>query len=93
MILDNGSPTLIDLEEVRADGWFEQLGEESPDFDELCQVLGRRFVAFAFITGVRVTAVDCRPGRTTTSSNSAGTRCSPCRWRAGSNARRGIVSS
>ena len=57
MILDNGSPTLIDLEEVRADGWFEQLGEESPDFDELCQVLGRRFVAFAFITGVRVTAI------------------------------------
>jgi hypothetical protein len=55
--LDNGTRTLIDLEEIRADGWFEQLGEESPDFDDLCQVLGSRFVAFAFIAGVRVTAI------------------------------------
>lgn len=55
------SRTLIDLEEVRADGWFEQLGEELPEFDELCQVMGRRFVAFSFIAGVRITGLAYDP--------------------------------
>jgi tetratricopeptide (TPR) repeat protein len=47
----------MDLGEVRADGWFEQLGEEVADFDQLCQVLGRRFLAFSFITGVRISSI------------------------------------
>jgi tetratricopeptide (TPR) repeat protein len=48
---------VIDLEEIRADGWFEQLGEEMPDFDQLCEVMGKRFLAFSFITGVRISSV------------------------------------
>jgi tetratricopeptide (TPR) repeat protein len=52
---------VIDLEEVRADGWFEQLGEEIPDFDQLCQVVGRRFVAFSFISGVRISSIAYDP--------------------------------
>jgi tetratricopeptide (TPR) repeat protein len=59
--LELGSRKLIDLEDVRADGWFEQLGEELPDFDELCQVMGRRFVAFSMIAGVRVTSIAYDP--------------------------------
>jgi tetratricopeptide (TPR) repeat protein len=52
---------VVDLDEVRADGWFEQLGEDVPEFDQLCQVIGRRFVAFSFITGVRISSVAYDP--------------------------------
>jgi tetratricopeptide (TPR) repeat protein len=48
---------VIDLAEIRADGWFEQLGEEMPEFEQLCQVMGKRFLAFSFITGVRISAI------------------------------------
>jgi tetratricopeptide (TPR) repeat protein len=59
--LEQVSRKLVDLEEIRADGWFEQLGEEIPDFDQLCQVIGKRFVAFSFITGVRISSVAYDP--------------------------------
>lgn len=45
------------LDDVRADGWFERLGEGSPTFGQLCDVVGARFVAFAVVAGVRITAV------------------------------------
>jgi hypothetical protein len=47
----------IPLALVRADGWLERLGEGSTDFDALREVIGERFIAFAFIAGVRVTAL------------------------------------
>ena len=45
------------LDGVRADGWFERLGEGSADFPQLCEVVGERFVAFSVISGVRITAL------------------------------------
>lgn len=45
------------LDDVRADGWFERLGEGSPTFGQLCDVVGPRFVAFAVVAGVRITSV------------------------------------
>ncbi|HEY2733515.1 MAG TPA: hypothetical protein VGI70_06000, partial [Polyangiales bacterium] len=48
---------VIDLADVRTDGWFEQLADEIPEFEQLCELLGSRFVAFSFIAGVRITAV------------------------------------
>ena len=45
------------LDDVRADGWFERLGEGSPTFSQLCDVVGARFVAFAVVAGVRITSV------------------------------------
>ncbi len=51
----------IDLGEIRADGWFEQLASEMPEFEQLCQVLGQRFVAFSFIAGVRITSISFDP--------------------------------
>jgi len=42
---------------VRADGWFERLGEGSPNFDQLCEAVGDRFVAFSVVAGVRITAL------------------------------------
>jgi tetratricopeptide (TPR) repeat protein len=55
------SQDVIDLGEVRTDGWFEQLSGEIPEFDQLCELLGARFVAFSFIAGVRITAVAFDP--------------------------------
>lgn len=47
----------IRLDAARADGWFERLGEGSPNFQQLCDVVGERFVAFSVIAGVRITAL------------------------------------
>ena len=47
----------IGLSAVRADGWFERLGEGSPNFRQLCEVVGERFVAFSVIAGVRIMAL------------------------------------
>ena len=52
---------IIDLADIRADGWFEQLASEIPEFEQLCQVLGARFVAFSFIAGVRITSISYDP--------------------------------
>jgi hypothetical protein len=52
---------VIDLALVRTDGWFEQLAAEIPEFTQLCELLGQRFVAFSFIAGVRITAVAYDP--------------------------------
>jgi hypothetical protein len=50
-----------DLNELRADGWFEQLGEEIPEFEQLCQIVGRRFVAFSFVASVRISSIAYDP--------------------------------
>jgi tetratricopeptide (TPR) repeat protein len=47
----------IPLDDVRADGWFDRLAEDSPSFGRLCEVVGARFVAFSVIAGVRITAL------------------------------------
>jgi tetratricopeptide (TPR) repeat protein len=52
---------LIDLSDVRADGWLEELGEDIPEFDQLCSVIGRRFVGFSFIAGVRISSIAYDP--------------------------------
>lgn len=59
--LTSGTPDPLDLSEIRTDGWFEQLAEEIPEFEQLCEVLGARFVAFSFIAGVRISAISYEP--------------------------------
>jgi tetratricopeptide (TPR) repeat protein len=49
--------TFVDLESVGSNNWFNQLGKEIPGFEQLCEILGERFVAFAFISGIRVSAI------------------------------------
>ena len=49
------------LDKARADGWLEQLGEGSQGFEQLCEVVGRRFVAFSVIAGIRITALTVDP--------------------------------
>lgn len=49
------------LDKARADGWLEQLGEGSQGFAQLCEVIGRHFVAFSVIAGIRITALTVDP--------------------------------
>jgi hypothetical protein len=52
---------VISLDEVRADGWFERLGEGSAAFAQLNGIVGSRFVAFAIVAGLRITALAVDP--------------------------------
>jgi hypothetical protein len=45
------------LTAVSADGWFDKLGESSPSFRQLCDAIGKQFLAYSVIAGVRITAV------------------------------------
>lgn len=51
----------ISLDPVRADGWFERLGDGSPHFKDLCAAVGERVVAFAVVSGVRISSVAVDP--------------------------------
>jgi hypothetical protein len=50
-------PPPIPLDDVRADGWFERLGEGSAAFAQLNGIVGARYVAFAVVAGLRITAL------------------------------------
>jgi len=52
----------LSLDSVRADGWFERLGDGAPHFSELCEAVGERVVAFAVVSGVRISSVALDPG-------------------------------
>lgn len=47
----------LPLDAVRADGWFERLGDGAPHFGQLCEVVGDKVVAFAVVAGVRIVSV------------------------------------
>jgi hypothetical protein len=47
----------IELESISSNNWFEKLGREIPGFEQLCNIVGERFVAFAFIAGIRISAI------------------------------------
>ena len=53
----SSAPRVIPLDDVRADGWFERLGEGSAAFAQLTGIVGARFVAFAIVAGLRITAL------------------------------------
>jgi len=59
--VQDATRNVIDLSDVRADGWLEELGDDIPEFDQLCTVVGRRFVGFSFITGVRIASIAYDP--------------------------------
>lgn len=52
---------MVGLEGIRADGWFEQLESELDEFDQLCEVVGPKFLAFSFVLGVQIVAVSVDP--------------------------------
>jgi hypothetical protein len=49
------------LDAARADGWFEELGRSTPAFQQLCDVVGDRFLAFSVVAGVQITSITVNP--------------------------------
>lgn len=53
--------TVVNLRAVRADDWFEKVAASAPNFEQLCDAIGRKYVAFALVAGVRITALAIDP--------------------------------
>ncbi len=51
----------IQLRAARADDWFEKVEASAPNFEQLCDAIGRKFVAFALVAGVRITSLAIDP--------------------------------
>ncbi|MBK8169920.1 MAG: tetratricopeptide repeat protein [Sandaracinaceae bacterium] len=47
----------LSLSAIRADGWFERVGGGSKEFAQLCDFVGKNYVAFSVIAGVRITTL------------------------------------
>lgn len=48
---------IVDLVPYRADQWYEGLHSGSPEYLELCELMGDRFAAFSIISGAQVTSI------------------------------------
>lgn len=51
----------VNLKAARADDWFDKVAQSAPNFDQLCDAIGRKYVAFALVAGVRITALAIDP--------------------------------
>ena len=51
-----GSPRVYDLSAARPDGWFEQVLEQSKDFEKAAELIGRSTLGLALIAGARATS-------------------------------------
>lgn len=49
------------LDDIRADGWLERLGEGVAGFREVCDILGRTFFGMSTLLGVQVTNLEVQP--------------------------------
>ena len=52
---------VVNLRAARADDWFDKVASSAPNFDQLCEAIGRKYVAFALVAGVRITALAIDP--------------------------------
>jgi len=55
---------VVNLRAARADDWFDKVATSAPNFDQLCEAIGRKYVAFALVAGVRITALAIDPRHT-----------------------------
>jgi hypothetical protein len=49
------------LDDVRADGWLDRLGEGVAGFREVCDILGRTFFGMSTLLGVQVSSIEVQP--------------------------------
>ena len=57
----SGERRVFNLRAARADDWFEKVATSAPNFEQLCDAIGRKYVAFALVAGVRITALAIDP--------------------------------
>jgi len=55
---------VVNLRAARADDWFDKVALSAPNFEQLCEAIGRKYVAFALVAGVRITALAIDPRST-----------------------------
>ena len=56
-----GSPRAYDLSAARPDGWFEQVLEQSKDFEKAVEIIGRSTLGLALIAGARILSLTADP--------------------------------
>ncbi|RLB43010.1 MAG: hypothetical protein DRH30_03845 [Deltaproteobacteria bacterium] len=56
-----GSPRAYDLSAARPDGWFEQVLEQSEDFEKAAELIGRSTLGLALIAGARIVSLTASP--------------------------------
>jgi hypothetical protein len=52
---------VVSLKEVRTDGWFVQLGDQIANFQNVCEVMGPRFLAYSIILGIQIRSLVADP--------------------------------
>jgi hypothetical protein len=56
-----GSPRVYDLSAARPERWFEEVVEQSKDFDKACEIIGRSTLGLALIAGARILSLTANP--------------------------------
>jgi tetratricopeptide (TPR) repeat protein len=56
-----GSPRVYDLSDARPDRWFEEVLEQSKDFEKACGIIGRSTLGLALIAGARILSLTGNP--------------------------------
>lgn len=59
--MTGGSPRVYDLSGARPDRWFEEVLEQSKDFEKACQIIGRSTLGLALIAGARILSLTPNP--------------------------------
>lgn len=56
-----GSPRTFDLSASRPDAWFDEVLEQSKDFERACEIIGRSTLGLALIAGARIRSLTANP--------------------------------
>ncbi len=59
--MSGGSARVYDLSAARPDGWFEEVLEQSKDFEKACEIIGRSTLGLALIAGARILSLTANP--------------------------------
>ncbi len=51
----------VSLAEIRAEGWLDQIGERIERFDQICEIMGQRFLAYSVILGIQIRSISLDP--------------------------------
>jgi len=56
-----GSPRVYDLSAARPERWFDEVLEQSRDFEKACDLIGRSTLGLALIAGARILSLTANP--------------------------------
>ncbi len=59
--MSEGAPLVYDLSAAHPGGWFEEVLEQSKDFEKACALIGRSTLGLALIAGARILSLTANP--------------------------------